>query len=296
VVAYGSERRLTGSTGVLGVIGDPIAHSLSPAMQNAALEALALDYIYVPFHVNPLHVGEAIAGMKAFGIRGLNVTIPHKVAVIDHIDEIEPVAGLIGAVNTISNEGGRLVGYNTDGRGFLQSLKEEADREPPGQRITIIGAGGSARAIGFQLAVSQVERLVIANRTRGKALALAAEIADKTKCSTVGIGLHQLESYLPATDILINTTSLGMHPQVDTMPPVECGKLPSSALVCDIVYNPSETLLLRKAAACGLPTLPGLGMLVYQGAAALEIWLQVKPPIDVMKAVVKQELENCSQN
>jgi len=293
-VAYGDERCLTGKTGVLGVIGDPIAHSLSPAMQNAALEALALDYIYVPFHVSPLHVKEAIAGMKALGLRGLNVTIPHKVAVIDCIDEIEPVAGLIGAVNTISNEGGYLVGYNTDACGFLRSLKEEANREPQGQRITIVGAGGSARAIGFQLAVSEVDHLVIANRTKSSALALAEEIGGKTRCSTVGIGLDELESYLPATDILINTTSLGMYPQVDTMPPVECGKLPASALVCDIVYNPSETLLLKKAAACGLPTLPGLGMLVYQGAAALEIWLQVKPPVHVMKAVVQRELEKCS--
>ncbi|NLA58110.1 MAG: shikimate dehydrogenase [Firmicutes bacterium] len=290
-MAYGDERCLTGSTGVLGVIGDPIAHSLSPAMQNAALEALGLDYVYVPFHVSPLHVKEAIAGMKALGIRGLNVTIPHKVAVIDYIDEIEPVAGLIGAVNTISNQGGYLVGYNTDACGFLRSLKEEAKRDPQGQRITIMGAGGSARAIGFQLAVSQIEYLVIANRTKSSAVALADEIGAKTKCSTVGIGLEELESYLPVTDILINTTPLGMHPQVDTMPPVDCGKLPASAVVCDIVYNPLETMLLKKAAACGLPTLPGLGMLVYQGAAALEIWLEVKPPIDVMKAVVRRELE-----
>ncbi len=288
-----SERQaLTGTTGVLGVIGDPIAHSLSPAMQNAALEALGLDYIYVPFHVSPLCVKEAIAGMKALGIRGLNVTIPHKVAVLQYMDEVEPVAGLIGAVNTISNEDGCLIGYNTDACGFLISLRKEADRDVQGQRVTILGAGGSARAIGFQLAVSEIEQLVIANRTRSSAVALAEEISRKTGCPAAGVGLDEVEAQLPSTDILVNTTPLGMHPRVDTMPPVNLRKLPASALVCDIVYNPSETLLLKNAAACGLQTLPGLGMLVYQGAAALEIWLKVSPPTDVMKAAVQRELEN----
>lgn len=281
---------LTGYTGVLGVIGDPIGHSLSPAMHNAALQALALDYVYVPFSVSPLHLDEAIAGMRALGIKGLNVTIPHKVAVIDYLDEIEPVAQLIGAVNTISNQRGRLVGYNTDGYGFLRSLREEAGCDPRGHRVTIIGAGGAARAIGFQLALSKVKTLVVSNRTESRAVALAAEIREQTGCNVTGTGFDGLKSYVPDTDILINTTSLGMYPEIATMPPVEIECLPSSALVCDIVYNPSETLLIQKAQANGRATLPGLGMLAYQGAAALEIWLQVTAPIEAMKAQLRKQL------
>lgn len=281
---------LTGSTGVLGVIGDPISHSLSPAMQNAALRSLGKDYIYVPFAVSPLHVEEAIVGMRALSIKGLNVTIPHKVAVMPYLDEIDPMAQLIGAVNTINNDGGHLTGYNTDGYGFLRSLKEEAGRDPQGQRVTIIGAGGAARAIGFQLALSGIESLVLANRTENRARYLANEIHDETLCPTVSCSLDGLGSYLRATDILINTTSLGMHPETDTMPPVDFECLPPAALVCDIVYNPKETRLIQRAAACGLATLPGLGMLAYQGAAALEIWLQVKAPVEVMKATLWKQL------
>ncbi len=281
---------LTGSTHVLGVIGDPILHSLSPAMQNAALQALDMDYIYVPFHVSPFHVEEAIAGVKALGIKGINVTIPHKVSVMDYLDQIDSVAELIGAVNTVNNEKGYLMGYNTDGYGFLRSLEEEANRKPEGQNVVILGAGGSARAIGFQLALSKIRSLVIANRTESRAVALAAEIHAKTRCPTVGTGLDRLDAYLSTTDIIINTTSLGMYPQVDTMPPVEIDLLPSCTLVCDIVYNPSETLFLRKAAASGRATLRGLGMLAHQGAAALEIWLQVKAPIDVMKDALRKQL------
>lgn len=281
---------LTGSTGVLGVIGDPISHSLSPAMQNAALRSLGKDYIYVPLAVSPLHVEEAIAGMRALGIKGLNVTIPHKVAVMPYLDEIDPMAQLIGAVNTINNDGGRLTGYNTDGYGFLRSLKEEAGWDPQGQRVTVIGAGGAARAIGFQLALSRIESLVLANRTEERARYLANDIHHETFCPTVACSLDGLSSYLGTTDILINTTSLGMHPEIDTMPPVDCECLPTTALVCDIVYHPNETQLIQKAAACGLATLPGLGMLAYQGAAALEIWLQVEAPVEVMKATLRRQL------
>lgn len=281
---------LTGHTGVLGVIGDPIAHSLSPAMHNAALQALDKDYIYVPFAVSPLHVQEAVAGVKALGIKGINVTIPHKVAVIDYLDEVDPVAQLIGAVNTISNQAGRLIGYNTDGYGFLRSLQEEAGRDPEGQKVVLLGAGGAARAVGFQLALSKIQSLVVANRTESRALALAAEIHEQTGCPTVGSGLDSLDSHLSAADILINTTSLGMYPQITTVPPVEIEHLPPTALVCDIVYNPSETLLIQKAADSGRATLPGLGMLAYQGAAALELWLQVKAPIDVMKTALRMQL------
>ncbi|NMB12360.1 MAG: shikimate dehydrogenase [Firmicutes bacterium] len=281
---------LTGSTGVLGVIGDPIGHSLSPAMHNAALQALGKDYVYVPFSVSALHVQEAMAGMRALGIKGLNVTIPHKVAVADYLDEIDPVAQLIGAVNTISNQTGRLVGYNTDGYGFLRSLKEEAGCDPKGLRVMIIGAGGAARAIGFQLALSKARALVVSNRTESRAVALAAEIHKQTGCSAIGIGFRELNSYLLSTDILVNTTSLGMYPEVATIPPLEIEHLPQTALICDIVYNPNKTLLIQKAAASGRATLPGLGMLAYQGAAALEIWLQVKAPVDVMKTALQRQL------
>ncbi|NMB25921.1 MAG: shikimate dehydrogenase [Firmicutes bacterium] len=284
-----SSRGLTGTTLVLGVIGDPIGHSLSPAMQNAALEALARDSIYVPFQVGPRQLREAIGGVRALGIRGINVTIPHKIEVMKYIDEIDPVAKLVGAINTISNIDGRLIGYNTDGIGFLRSLTEEAGRHPRGQLVTVLGAGGAARAIGFQLALSSPKCMVIANRNKNRAQALAGEIQVETGCKTIATGFDGLRAYLPATDILINTTPLGMYPNVASAPPVEEELLPSTALVCDIVYNPGETVFLRKAKEAGLATLPGLGMLAYQGAAALEIWLGVQAPVTAMKtALIKQ--------
>ncbi len=281
---------LTGTTGVLGVIGDPIAHSLSPVMQNAALQALQKDFVYVPFQVNPLHLQRAIDGVRSLGIRGLNVTIPHKERVMDYLDEVDPVAQLIGAVNTIDNKVGRLIGYNTDGIGFLRSLREEARQEPEGKNITILGAGGAARAIGFQLALTCVNRLLIANRTERRAVRLAGEIARGTNCQAEGICLHDVDGSLPSTDILINTTSLGMYPEVCSAPPIDLKLLPCHALVCDIVYNPGQTLLLQRATANGLATLPGLGMLAYQGAAALEIWLGARAPVDIMKAVLREQL------
>ena len=281
---------LTGTTGILGVIGDPIGHSLSPAMQNAALGALEQNFIYVPFQVSPSRLQEAIGGVRALGIRGINVTIPHKVGVIDHLDEVDPVAQLIGAINTISNVDGCLVGYNTDGIGFLRSLEEEAGRAPQGQNVTILGAGGAARAIGFQLALSGIKGLILANRTESRALALATEIQERTGCVATAASLDDLAAYLPATDILINTTSLGMYPEVTSTPPVKVNLLPLTALVCDIVYNPGETILLQEAGARGLATLPGLGMLAYQGAASLEIWLGIKAPIDVMKSALYRQL------
>lgn len=259
-------------------------------MQNAALGALEQNFIYVPFRVSPSRLQEAIGGVRALGIRGINVTIPHKVGVIDHLDEVDPVAQLIGAINTISNVDGCLVGYNTDGIGFLRSLEEEAGRAPQGQNVTILGAGGAARAIGFQLALSGIKGLILANRTESRALALATEIQERTGCVATAASLDDLAAYLPATDILINTTSLGMYPEVTSTPPVKVNLLPLTALVCDIVYNPGETILLQEAGARGLATLPGLGMLAYQGAASLEIWLGIKAPIDVMKSALCRQL------
>lgn len=281
---------LSGTTGVLGVIGYPIEHSLSPAMHNAALQKLNLDYVYVPFAVAPASLPAAIAGMRALGIRGLNVTIPHKVAVKRYLDEIDPTAEMIGAVNTICNEAGRLIGYNTDGEGFLRSLREEGKTDPQGKTVVMLGAGGAARALGFHLALSGVKRLIIANRTVNRATALCQEIAAGTGCSITATALSDVDSFLPEADILINTTSLGMYPNNNTAPPVDVGRLPTRALVYDIVYNPRETVFLQRARAAGKRVLPGLGMLVYQGAAALELWLGVAAPVDVMKEVLRRHL------
>ncbi len=218
------------------------------------------------------------------------MTIPHKVAVMKYVDEIDPVAKLIGAINTISNIDGHLIGYNTDGVGFLRSLTEEAGRGPQGQFVAILGAGGAARAIGFQLALSNPQCIAIANRNKTRAEALANEIQVETGCKTIATGLDGLEAYLPTTDIVINTTPLGMYPDVASAPPVEVTLLPTTALVCDIVYNPKETAFLRKAKEAGLATLPGLGMLAYQGAAALEIWLGIEAPVTAMKSALIRQL------
>ena len=281
---------LNGATQVFGVIGDPIRHSLSPAMQNAALKALGRDCVYVPFRVEPQNLETSLEGLRALNVQGINVTIPHKVEVMKYLDKIDPMASFVGAVNTVFNTDEGLVGYNTDGIGFLRSLQEEAGKEPHGQAITILGAGGAARAIGFQLAASNAKTIVIANRTAAKARALACDIRVHTHCEVFGVGLHELDLHLPTTDILINTTSLGMYPHVESSPPAQFALLSCKALVCDIVYNPAETLFLKKARAEGLATLTGLGMLAYQGAASLEIWLGEQAPVDTMKLVLARQL------
>ncbi len=277
---------------ICGVIGDPIGHSMSPVMHNAAFDKLGLNYLYVPFRVKKEELVKAIAGMRALNIRGLNVTIPHKVAVIPLLDELDPLAQRIGAVNTIVNDDGALTGYNTDATGFLQALLERKN-EPRGKNVVILGAGGASRAISFILA-ERGAHLVILNRLLELDWAeeLASRISQVFKKEVEALELNEenLAKVLEKADILVNATSVGMKPNSDETP-VSPDLLKPSLTVFDIVYNPLKTRLLREAEAAGAETISGVDMLVWQGALAFELWTGVKAPVKLMKEEVIKGLQ-----
>lgn len=276
---------ISGNTKICGLIGDPIGHSVSPAMHNSAFINLGLDYIYLPFRVEAKNLPGAIDGLKAFNIRGLNVTIPHKVAVIPLLDELEPLAEKIGAVNTIVNDKGHLKGYNTDAGGFLKTLLERGI-VPKGKKVVVLGAGGASRAISFTLAESGAE-IVILNRKLEMdwAMELASSISrfSAIKASALELNDDNIASALKAADILVNATSVGMSPNVNRSP-VPASLLNSELIVFDVVYNPLKTRLLAEAEAAGAETISGIEMLVWQGALAFELWTGTKAPIYIMKA------------
>lgn len=274
--------RLSGRTRVAGVFGDPVEHSLSPPMHNAAFAALGLDWVYVPFHVKPEALPAAVRGVAALGMAGVNVTVPHKVAVLDHLDEVDDEARLIGAVNTIVHRAGRLIGYNTDGRGFLRSLEREGATAPKGSSVVILGAGGAAQAIACSLALHGAARVTIANRTPEKARALARRIAPYARAEGISLDPFELAPRLAEADILVHTTSLGMYPHHDVLPAVPPELLSPGTLVCDIVYTPRETSLIAAARARGCRVVTGEGMLAYQGAIAFELWTGREAPEEVM--------------
>jgi shikimate dehydrogenase len=284
---------ISGSTRVCGIVGDPIEQSLSPAMQNAAFEAAGLDYVYAAFRLPRGATGVCADAMRALGIRGLNVTVPHKVDMLPYLDAVDPQAGRIGALNTIVNEGGRLHGYNTDAVGFVKGI-ESRGIHVHGMNVMVLGAGGAARAVVFSL-VDLGAQVHVLNRDAGRAASLARDVTASSGCEVAHGELTRamLESWLPVVELLVNTTSVGMHPLGDATP-CPRGLLRRDLAVCDIVYNPRETVLLRDAAACGAVTVDGVEMLVRQGAAAFELWTGVPAPVDLMRSTVVRELGHAS--
>jgi len=276
---------ISGKTIICGLIGDPIGHSVSPAMHNAAFSSLGLDYIYLPFRVEREQLARAIDGISALNIKGLNVTIPHKVAVIPLLDELEPIAERIGAVNTIVNNNGCLKGYNTDASGFIEALTEKGV-EPRSKKVVVLGAGGASRAISFTLAERGAD-LFILNRQLEMdwAVELATNISQSLGKEVKALELNEknLSSVLENADILVNTTSVGMSPNT-SQTLVDRRLLKPGLVVFDIVYNPIKTRLLTEAEEAGAKIIGGLDMLTWQGASAFEIWTGVKAPIEIMKA------------
>lgn len=286
---------ISGKTRLCGVIGDPVEHTMSPVMHNAAFREMGLDYWYLPFRVKKEELGKAIDGLKALNMRGLSVTIPHKVAVIQFLDELDPLAEKIGAVNTIVNDDGALTGYNTDGAGFLQALLERGI-EPVGKNVVVLGAGGASRAISFTMA-DRGARLVILNRLAGldRAKELAGRISQvfTREVEALALNRENLARVLGKASILVNATSAGMTPDIDETP-VAADLLKPGLIVFDIVYNPIKTRLLREAEAAGAKTIGGLDMLVWQGALAFEKWTGQQAPVELMrqeaiKALAKHE-------
>ena len=273
---------ISGKTKLCGLMGDPVGHSISPAMHNAAFRALGLDYAYLPFHVRSGDLPAALQGMRALNIRGLNVTIPHKVAVIGLLDGLDPLAEQIGAVNVVLNSSGRLMGYNTDAQGFLRMLAGQGIG-PRGKDIVVLGAGGAARAICFALA-SQGASLTIVNRTAARAQACAGDISKAFGAPVKALGPdpERLADALADAGLLVNATSVGMLPDCGATP-VGRDLLGPHLTVVDIVYNPYQSRLLKEAAEAGAGTVSGLEMLIWQGALAFEIWTGRQAPLDVMR-------------
>lgn len=282
--------QITGKTKIVGVIGDPIEHSRSPQMHNAAFAELGLNFVYVPFHIQPDALPAAIEGLKAINVVGLNVTIPHKQAVIPFLDEISREVELTGAVNTLTFEEGRIKGDNTDGLGFLEGMRETGLELSQDETALVIGAGGSARAIVVALSSIGLENVFVANRTKSKAVKLAEDLSDRIGTSIHGIGLDdpQLADIVNSVALVVNTASAGM----DTSKPplIDTEWLRPQTAVYDIVYTPPETRLLLAASQRECHTIQGLSMLVYQGAIAFEKWTKVTPPVKTMKQVLQQAL------
>lgn len=280
---------ISGSTRICAVIGDPIRHSLSPCIHNAAFQHFGLNYVYVAFRVGLRELETAIRGARSLNIHGLNVTMPLKVEIIQYLDRLDGGAEDVGSVNTVLNEGGALVGYDTDGRGALMAL-EANKRILAKEKIVILGAGGASRAISHTLAGEALD-IVILNRTLRNAERLVKELSrrfgEKVRCGK--LCRKNIEEELRDADTLINATSLGMKPHEEETP-VDKDLLRPDLRVFDLVYNPLETRLLKESKSVGAETVDGLTMLVSQGAASFEIWTGRMAPIEVMMRAAREKL------
>lgn len=282
------KQQLDSHTIMYGVFGDPIRHSKSPIMLNRAFEEAGLNAAYAAFHILPGQLEDAIKGIRALQFRGVNVTIPHKLEVMDYLDEIDEGARIIGAVNTIVNDNGRLIGYNTDGIGYVRSLKEETGIDLNGKKVLMLGAGGAARGVGYALAKEGAAHIYIANRTKEKAVELAHSMSGFTQVT--GMGLDELADVAGDAALIVNNTSLGMHPNVDSVP-MDTALVRPGTVVSDLVYNPLITRFLREAEGRGGVIHSGLGMFIYQGAYAFEYWTGVPAPTAAMRDAVLQSFK-----
>jgi len=277
--------RIRGTTRLTGLIGYPVGHSISPIMHNTAFEYLGLDYAYLAFEIKKDDLKSGIEAMKTLGVAGFNVTMPLKESILPLLDDVSREVELIGSVNTVMLDDGRLIGYNTDGKGYIRSLEDE-NILVPGKRILIAGAGGAARSIAVQLALEGVDEIIIANRTLDKGEEIC-QIINKNipscKSKTIGYDEERLKSVLNNTDVFINCTSLGMFPNEDKSIINSPVLLHSDLIVSDIIYHPRKTKLLKMAESIGCKTINGIGMIIHQGALAFKIWTGHDMPIDYIK-------------
>ena len=279
--------KIKGSTNIVGLIGHPVEHSFSPPMHNAAFEKLGMDYAYIAFDVDPNNLGSAIEGAKSLNIKGFNVTIPHKIEVMHFLDEIDEVAGLIGAVNTIDFK--NMKGYNTDGIGAVRAIEDVISIKD--KNVVIAGAGGASRAISFYLAKYGADSITILNRNVDRAISLAGDVLDSGLIADVQAdSISEINNYLSDADILVDTTPMGMHPHMDDEPIARAEDMHEDLVVFDAVYNPNETVLIKEAIKAGAKPVYGIKMLLYQGAESFKIWTGVDAPVDEMEKALRQTL------
>ena len=278
---------IKGSTNIVALIGHPVEHSFSPPMHNRAFEKLNMDYAYVAFDVEPANLKSAIEGAKALNIKGFNVTIPHKISVMEFLDEIDEVARLIGAVNTIDFK--NMKGYNTNGIGAVKAIEEVTSIK--GKNVVIAGAGGASRAISFYIAKYGADAMTILNRNPLKAQNLASDVSNSGLIGEVkSDSISEINAYLADADILIDTTPVGMHPNVDDEPIATSQNMHEDLVVFDAVYNPNETVLLKEAIKAGAKPVYGIKMLLYQGAESFKIWTGRDAPVDEMEMALRKTL------
>jgi shikimate dehydrogenase len=273
---------------LVGVLGYPVAENPTCVMQDAAFAALGLQWRYLTIEVKPESLPDAIRGVRALGMMGVNLTIPHKVAVIPLLDEVSKDAAIIGAVNTVRRVGDKLIGENTDGKGFLRGVREEAGIDPKGKNILVLGAGGAARAITVELALAGAGRITIWNRSAERGESLCRDLKQRTSADVHFTPWRGTCAVGPDVDILVNATSIGLFPDTEAMPEVDLKNARRDLLVCDVVPNPPETRLIKTARARGLKVLTGLPMLVYQGAIGFEMWTGKKAPEQAMRAALEK--------
>jgi len=277
---------------LVGIIGYPVSHSISPAMHNAAFKHLGLDWEYLPFEIDPKDLKKGVDGLRAEGLVGFNITIPHKEAILPLLDEVEKLPKKIGAVNTVRNDSGKLIGFNTDGPGFIESLKLDAKTDPKGKKIVLLGAGGAAKACAATLAEVGASSITITDIAERKAQDLADYLSSlyESDIKFVRSGGEHLAQALSAADIIVNATPIGMHPKEGESPINERWEMRDGSVVYDLVYNPPETKLMRMAKAKGCKVLNGLGMLVRQGALSFTLWTGQPAPVDIMWKAAKEAL------
>lgn len=273
-----------------GVFGDPVDDNPTGVVEEAAFAAKNLNYRYLTIKVLPEDLGKAMDSVKIFDMKGINLTMPHKIKVLPYLDELSPAAEIIGAVNTVIQKEGKLFGENTDGKGFVTALKNSGETLDK-KNVTILGAGGAARAIAVECALNGVAHINIINRSIEKGEELASLIQMKTDSSAKYLNWKNNMAIPSDTDILINATSIGFSPNVTDKPDIDYTAITPEMCVCDVIFNPAETIFLKSAAENGAKTITGLGMLVQQAALNFTLWTGVEAPVDVMEDALKKEFE-----
>lgn len=273
-----------------GVFGDPVDDNPTGVVEEAAFAAKNLNYRYLTIKVLPEDLGKAMDSVKIFDMKGINLTMPHKIKVLPYLDELSPAAEIIGAVNTVIQKEGKLFGENTDGKGFVTALKNSGETLDK-KNVTILGAGGAARAIAVECALNGAAHINIINRSIEKGEELASLIQMKTDSSAKYLNWKNNMEIPSDTDILINATSIGFSPNVTDKPDIDYTTITPEMCVCDVIFNPAETIFLKTAAENGAKTITGLGMLVQQAALNFTLWTGVEAPVDVMEDALKKEFE-----
>ncbi len=273
---------------LVGVFGHPVSENPTVVMIEAAFRELGLNWRYVNFEVLPEDLEAAVAGLRAMNFKGINLTIPHKVEVLQYLDDIAPDAKLMGAVNTVRREGDRLIGENTDGKGFLRSVREDAGIDPAGKLVVFLGAGGAARAMTVELALAGAEKIIVVNRSAERGEVLVQLLNDETPTTAQFVHWDHTFSIPEGTDVLVNSTSIGLYPNVEDKPDIDYESITANMVVCDVIPNPPNTLFLREAENKGAKILDGLGMLVGQGAIGLKMWTGHDAPVAVMRKALEE--------